>query len=99
MLLADTAIKEIIIVPYNELGVRVVMLMDIGRMIGYVARKLHAVLRTEAFCLHCSMTVTLIFAMVRIGTNKLERTTTVVLVSVVTISKESLRISVAPIVR
>ena len=84
MLSADTAIKEIIIVPMTKLEVGVARGGGVSLLgIGYVAQKLHAVFRTEALC--TKITVMLIFAMVRVRnmtTVMLERMTTVVLVSV-----------------
>ena len=49
---------------------------------GYVARKLNAVFRITRNCGTISMTATLAFAMVRTLLGIMERTTTVVLVSV-----------------
>ena len=84
VLSADTAIKEIIIVPMTKLEVGVARGGGVSLLgIGYVAQKLHAVLRTEGVCKKNS--VMLIFAMVRVRNMTpvmLERMTTVVLVSV-----------------
>ena len=49
---------------------------------GYVARKLNAVFRITSFCGTITMTATLNFAMVRTLLGSMERTNTVVLVSV-----------------
>ena len=75
MISADTAIKTMIIVL---LAARSVLLT----LIGYVAQKLNAVLKTGTIWKQCLITVTLIFAMVRPLLVIMEGTIIVVLVSV-----------------
>ena len=81
MLSADTAIRTIIIVTIIEMVVLVVTASVRNR--GYVARNLHAVFRTEVFCIQISThRHLLISVMVRPLLGIMERTTIVVLVSV-----------------
>jgi hypothetical protein len=78
---ANIAIKTIIIVPVKNLVVMVVLGRSLLRS-GYVVRNQHAVFRTEPICQKDLLAVTLTFAMVRTLLGIMERTTTVVLVSV-----------------
>ena len=88
MLSADTAIKTIIIVPVQKLVVRVAIGQKI--LIGYVARKLHAVFRTEQIWAPKICSIMVLNAMVSNMLGILERTTTVVLVSVATLVRDRL---------
>ena len=84
MISADTAIKTMIIVL---LAARSVLLT----LLGYVAQKLNAVLKTGTIWKQCLITVTLIFAMVRPLLVIMEGTIIVVLVSVPGVAQKRIR--------
>ena len=99
MISANIVIKTIIIVPVQKLVVMVVLELPLLQF-GYVVRNLNAVFRTEPICQKDSLRVLLPFAMVRTLLGIMERTTSVVLVSVaigrsITMALVILRINVA----